>query len=180
MLKSSKPHKNIIAGIKNDDLKKSKTSNKSNLDQDVVIYISKNPDFNYKEFDPTNADFKTINIDIRVPFISNRLTPVYEYIKPHVTDNTIIAMPFRLEDSNLNVENFIELLDSTKKLKFCLCEQEYDDVDRILNKWTVYFPAENQEIQNSVRFELQSFYRAFLGIVNYEINLLYILRIWMC
>ena len=39
-----------------------------------------------------------------------------------------------------------------------------------MNKWSVNFPAENQERPNSIKFKLKNFYRAFLGLVNYEIK----------
>ena len=167
MLKSCKPHKNIIAGITKDDLRNSKNY----VDRDIVTSISTNPNFNYKEFNPSNADFKIINVEIRIPFIENQLTPVFEYIQPHVTDNNNICMSFNLESTNIqNIQNLNNLLDSTKRKELCLCEQTNDEVDRVLNKWNLYFRANKQENLNSVEFELQRFYKAFLGTLNYEIR----------
>ena len=60
------------------------------------------------------------------------------------------------------------LLDSTKQKQICLCEQENEKLDRILNKWNVHFPVHN-EARYSAKFELECFYIAFLGVINYEI-----------
>jgi hypothetical protein len=181
VFQSSKPHKNTIAGITKDDLKNSKIS--ENV-RDTITHITPNQDFDYEEFDPSNADFKLIKAKVRIPLMQ-KITPVFEYIQSRVTDNDNICMSFKLNDSNQILENFVEFLDSKDKKNYCLFVQENDEptprnrpdiddddkirLDQILNKWNVIFP-ENQESQNSVKFKLEKFYRAFLGIINYEIK----------
>jgi len=176
VLKSSIPHKNTIAGITKDDLKNSKIS--KNV-RDTVTYIAPNPDFAYKEFDPSNADFKLINTEVRISLIVQKITPVYEYIQPHVTNNTNICMLFKL-NINKGPKNFDELLNSTKQKDIFLFLQENDEpdaadddeeiiLDPILNKWDVFF-SENQLSQDSITFKLEKFYRVFLGKINYEVR----------
>jgi hypothetical protein len=145
VVKSCKPHKNIIAGITCDDLK-SKFS--KNVDKEIVTYIIPNSNFDYKEFNPTNADFKLNNTEVTIPFIKKKLMPVYEYLEPRVTDKMNISIMFKLNDSDKNIESLVDLLDSTKCKQFCLFEQEKDELDEALNKWNVSFPDEFNERLN--------------------------------
>ncbi len=162
--KSCKPHKNIIAGITCDDLN-SKIS--KNVDKEIVTYIIPNSNFDYKEFNSTNADFKLNNMEVTIPFIKKKLTPVYEYIEPQVTDKMNISLMFKLSDSDQNIEPLVGLLGSTT---LCLFGQEKDELDETLNKWNVSFPDQFDERQNCVKFEIKYFNKAFLGVIDYEIK----------
>ena len=62
-------------------------------------------------------------------------------------------MAFELVKHTEDIDSFERLLDSTKKKQLCLCEQENDEQAQILNKWSVNFPAENQERPNSIKFK---------------------------
>jgi hypothetical protein len=74
----------------------------------TVTYIAQNPDFDYKKFNPSNADFKLVDTEVRIPLIVQKITPVYVYIQPHVTSNTNIWMLFKL-NFNTEPKNFVEL-----------------------------------------------------------------------
>ena len=75
------------------------------------------------------------------------LSPIYELIPHSIQFNVPIRLKFKnIKNSNENI---------------CLYKLNNDEIDKFLNKWTIFFPKKREN--NFIEFELTSFSFAFLG-----------------
>ena len=93
--------------------------------------------------------------DFDYPINIQKLSPIFE-LKPHsIKFNKPITIAFK--NCNFGLDDI------------CLFKQEDDKIDRILKKWTIYYP-EKCVRENIVEFKLDSFSSVFLGNLKYGIE----------
>ena len=97
--------------------------------------------------EPTKFSIKETNIDLNIPFESEKQSPTFE-LEPHSVDFKVpVTLEIKVKDAPQNV---------------CLFKQDNNENDKILNKWLVKFPEKNEE-SNNLLFKLSSFSFGFIG-----------------
>lgn len=150
---------------------------KNTFFDDFWIECNVNEPIIRKRFSSSGGEIKTPQIDLIVPpnavkkdqlfiiklaseslkkfeFIDS-LSPIYELIPHSIQFNVPIRLIFKnIKNSNENI---------------CLYKLNNEEIDKLLNKWTIFFPKKRDN--NFIEFELTSFSFAFLGSMDVGIDI---------